>query len=320
MCYVVVVGTVGTGRSFLTFLFTPCGEMSSKVDHELPDGISVLDNQGGGHMFNAKKGMVGIMMHSDGSLLKPVCPDATEQLEDDEIRFYEKISKAEDPVDKELATLTPKFFGMQKVKVADRDVLCMKMENFTHGFQHACVLDLKMGRVTSIPTAPEEKRKHEASKYLGTRATVGFSVPGMTVYDVTNDSAIQHGKSFGKGLDGESVREAFGTFLNAACGERVRPICESLLAQLRRIDSWFSRQRRYKFFASSILLTYDAAALQGNSDRSEEQVLAAARPIARMIDFAHAWPAEGEADANYHEGLRSVIRLVTEVRDALPTA
>ncbi|XP_043223589.1 inositol polyphosphate multikinase-like [Amphibalanus amphitrite] len=294
--------------------------MTSKVDHKLPDGISVLDNQGGGHMFNAKKGMVGIMMHNDGSLLKPVCPDATEPLEDDEIRFYERISNAEDPIDKELATLTPKYFGTQKVNVADRDVLCMKMENFTYGFRHACVLDLKMGRVTSIPTAPEEKRKHEASKYLGTRATVGFSVPGMTVYDITNASAIQHGKPFGKALDGQSVLDAFRTFLNAPCGSGVRPICDSLLAQLGRIDSWFSRQRRYKFFASSILLTYDAAALLAGAGRSDEQVLAAARPIARMIDFAHAWPADGEPDANYQEGLRNVIRLVTEVRDALPTA
>ncbi|XP_037069165.1 inositol polyphosphate multikinase alpha-like [Pollicipes pollicipes] len=291
--------------------------MAAKVEDQLPDGITALDNQGGGHMFNAKKGMVGIMLDSDGRLLKPVCPDASVQEEDDEVRFYEKIANSADPVDRELAGLAPKYFGTRTVTVGEREVLCMKVENFTRGFRHACVLDIKVGRVTSIPTAPEHKRKHEASKYTGTRHTVGFSVPGMTVFDVSRGAVTQHGKEFGKGLNGDTVADAFRAFLNAPCGARVRPICDSLITQLESIHSWFSRQRKYQFFASSILLTYDAAGLLPGCG---SPVLAAARPAARMIDFAHAWPAAGAADANYLEGLQHVLRLVRLVRETLPPA
>jgi len=313
-------------------------------------------------MFGAKKGMIGIMQHADGSLLKPVCPDANEQLEDDEIRFYERISKAEDTEDKELTQLAPRFYGTQMVKVGDREVLCMKVENFTRGFRRACVLDIKVGRVTSIPTAPEAKRAHEASKYLGTRLSVGFSVPGMTVYDVTADSVIQHGKEFGKHLTGDTVADAFRVFLNAQCGAAVRPLCDTLLSQLQKIQDWFSSQRKYRFFASSILFTYDAASLSEqahNADKTsaQTQVVDETAPdasnasthasdagatsstrachresghandagttsqlhaTARMIDFAHVWSASGEPDENYIEGLRHVIRLITQVRDELP--
>jgi len=50
---------------------------------------------------------------------------------------------------------------------------------------------------------------------------------------------------------------------------------------------------------------YDAAALTDASNDSLEKAV-----VLKMIDFAHVFPANGEADANYLNGLSHLIELV----------
>ncbi len=79
--------------------------------------------------------------------------------------------------------------------------------------------------------------------------------------------------------------------------------------QMSQIFDLFDDQRKYKFFASSLLLAYDAAAVkkfvEGVIDRNELGKWI----IVRVIDFAHVFPANGERDDNFLSGLENLLTL-----------
>ena len=77
------------------------------------------------------------------------------------------------------------------------------------------------------------------------------------------------------------------------------------LRELHSIRLWFEDQRVYRFFATSLLLVYDADFLMHSSPTDSKSIAPIVR--VRMIDFAHVYPAEGARDANYIHGLCNLI-------------
>lgn len=77
------------------------------------------------------------------------------------------------------------------------------------------------------------------------------------------------------------------------------------LTELHAILEWFEEQRLYLFYATSLLLVYDADSLE--NDQSVQIVRV------RIIDFAHVYPAYGARDFNFIEGLISLINLFEEL-------
>lgn len=83
-----------------------------------------------------------------------------------------------------------------------------------------------------------------------------------------------------------------------------KQLLSEFLCQLNNIRIWFEEQRHFLFYATSLLLVYDAADLLRNKERSVLNVRV------RMIDFAHVCPAHGSQDSNYLEGLCKLIEII----------
>lgn len=82
------------------------------------------------------------------------------------------------------------------------------------------------------------------------------------------------------------------------------------LRQLHSISAWFEKQRQFHFYATSLLLVYEAESLVANGAPASPAPVASsggggggANVRVRMIDFAHVFPAHDSRDANYLEGL-----------------
>lgn len=111
-----------------------------------------------------------------------------------------------------------------------------------------------------------------------------------------------------------SFVSALYSFLNEDVGIRCG-LLNSIIQQLKRIHSWFQRQRHFLFFASSVLLAYDADKLKFflNSHYGEPWRLDVPREnspsiYVTMIDFAHVLPnLNNELDTNYVESLEKLI-------------
>lgn len=63
---------------------------------------------------------------------------------------------------------------------------------------------------------------------------------------------------------------------------------KSALRKIRTITNFFGTQKIFRFYASSLLLTYDSADPPPAETDAEEDV------EVRMIDFAHAVPVDGD--------------------------
>lgn len=125
-------------------------------------------------------------------------------------------------------------------------------------------------------------------------------------------------------------------------------LVSAFLRRLTKIESWFLRQSSLKFFASSVLLVYDAQAIalaiSQHLNTKEELLLNNGEHVkseergdlvydsseydecwfdryidVRMIDFAHVYRADSSStsiDSNYLIGLRSLISYLTRLTSA----
>lgn len=95
-------------------------------------------------------------------------------------------------------------------------------------------------------------------------------------------------------------------FLNGSKELNMR-LLSSVLSGLHAIRHWFEEQRHFLFYATSLLIVYDADQLEKKNSNLNVRV--------RMIDFAHVCPAHGSRDSNYLEGLGNLIKILENFRD-----
>ena len=120
-----------------------------------------------------------------------------------------------------------------------------------------------------------------------------------------------------------------------------RRVVPLLLTRLQAVLDWFRKQRRFAFFASSLLLVYEGAVDRWTSERTQDGTatscdgdnvepgaqLVDVRMIdgtatscdgdnvepgaplvdVRMIDFAHVFPSQ-DRDDNYIDGIESLVK------------
>jgi len=161
------------------------------------------------------------------------------------------------------------------------------------------------------PDASSSKILQEDSKYLGTKHPFGFSVLGLIVHSIDEGGQIiKYDKSFGMSLDSTNITDVLNIFFDARDGKFIRELVELVLEQVERILEMFEKQRKYKLYASSLLLSYDAKEVrrytQGIIDKKELSKHVAVR----LIDFAHVFEANGERDENFLFGLTNFINLL----------
>ena len=196
-------------------------------------------------------------------------------------------------------------------------------------------LCLKIGSQTWGPDASESKIAQEKSKYLGTKIPFGFSILGMLVHAFDYNSNIQgvpyennqhkkistnsknleeivkkYDKSFGKELKQDQTQKVAEIYFNHDQKPPVELI-EIAVEKISAILKVFEDQRKYKFYASSLLMAYDAQAVKKFKAKliSFEDLKMAVN--VRVIDFAHVFEANGERDENFITGLTNFLDLFT---------
>ena len=92
------------------------------------------------------------------------------------------------------------------------------LEDCKARFVRPCVLDLKIGTITTEPDAPAAKRKKEFDKYPA-QAELGFRFIGMRVWHPSRSEYRVFSKEFGLGVTAETARDAFAIFFGADLDE-----------------------------------------------------------------------------------------------------
>uniref|UniRef100_A0A182P1F1 Kinase n=1 Tax=Anopheles epiroticus TaxID=199890 RepID=A0A182P1F1_9DIPT len=253
----------GTGATSSQGKKSPLGYGMQTPDEcpPLPDGFVPLHCQVAGHAFHKGTDSLGLLKSvDDGSVLKPVAKLLAGQRE---IKFYEQIQQAGTEA-RELVLLrelTPQYRGHQKLPIGGELIDFLKLEDLTQGMLEPCIMDVKIGRRSWDPTATEEKRRYEASKYVESREAYGFCIPGFQFYSLQTGRLQRYGKDYGKKLTEVTVKDALRRFLNAD-GGLCRQQLIQFLTDLWNIQKWARTQTSFRLYASSVLLVYDARRLK----------------------------------------------------------
>jgi len=240
-----------------------------------------------------------ILTNKEGCILKPIQPPPRG---DREVEFYQTVNSSVNPEIAQFVQFIPQYFGTCKKK----DGKFMMIENLTKGMKKPCIVDIKIGAKTYGPDASEEKKEKSDATYAGTKKPFGFSVLGMSVYMGQHKEEFKVlNKEFGKNLTKDNIDDFLQLYFD---GEnktaKTKQIAQIFLRKLEEIQSFYSQQKTFHIFGSSLLFVYDAISLMLANDDLEKAV------VLKMIDFAHVFPAHGVADENYLNGLENLIKLV----------
>lgn len=241
-----------------------------------------------------------ILTNKEGCILKPIQPPPRG---DREVEFYRNVTTSTDPEVSRFVQFIPQYFGT----CTKKDGKFMMIENLTKGMAKPCIVDIKVGAKTYGPDASEDKKQKSDAAYSGTKKPFGFSVLGMSVYmGEKKDEFKVLNKEFGKQLTKDNIDDFLQTYFDGKNKtEKTNQVAQIFLRKLNEIQSFYSQQKKFHIFGSSLLFVYDAAALTDASDDNLEKAV-----VLKMIDFAHIFPANGEADENYLNGLTNLIKVI----------
>ncbi|XP_014261926.1 inositol polyphosphate multikinase [Cimex lectularius] len=276
--------------------------MDRNAQKSLPKGLFPYENQVAGHNANP----IGVLKSEDGSILKPLLKEPQSSCE---VKFYEKIN-SDTGILGDLRKFTPCFKGTMNLTINDKDIKFLKLEDMTNGAVKPCVMDVKIGSRTWAPDASETKRQTEDRKYMSTKQAYGFCIPGYKVYNLSKNNISIFSKELGKNLTPEEVPTVFKDFLNHSSGHMGFLIDRYLPVMMEMLE-WWRLQKVVHLYSSSLLFFYDAHRLEAMNKESTQDCNAWIK--IRMIDFAHAVPAES-IDSNYTDGLSRLIELLKKLR------
>lgn len=223
---------------------------------QLPPGTKPLPTQVAGHKYG--DGKIGCLEVDDGSILKHVQRPPKGQRELD---FYDEVFKsADDNTLIELRPFVPEFHGVingeKNGGVAKHQYL--KLENLIKNLSKPCVLDIKMGRKTYDPEASPEKVALEIAKFPPVMQ-LGYQFSGMLKFDIDKNKMVKYDKYFCKKLTEKTMTvEGLGEFFRQGKHYR-KDYIQTVIDKLKSIESWFLNQKKYAFYASSLLFVYNAS-------------------------------------------------------------
>ncbi|XP_023325142.1 inositol hexakisphosphate kinase 1 [Eurytemora carolleeae] len=139
------------------------------------------------------------------------------------------------------------------------------LENLTYKYKYPCVLDLKIGTRQYGDEASDRKKESKNAKVAGTTSgALGLRLGGMQVYQANLGRFLCRTKNYGRGLTVDGLKMSLRQFFCNGLVMRM-DVIQTLIRKLSELKEVLERLETFRFYTSSILVTYDGSINQTGS-------------------------------------------------------
>ena len=200
-----------------------------------------------------------VLVHHKDMVLKPL---NKLKLFIQEVNFYEKgAEEGRYSYNFPHSFLAPYYGVVVGVNEDGKKTPYIALGNVSRNLVRPCMIDIKMGRQTFEPTAPLDKMLREKIKYKY-QERIGFRVCGFKVFDSLSESYFSVGKRYGRSLTPDIVSHGLAAFFHNGLGHFRVNVMKNLVRKLELLLQWVMKQNKWHFYCTSLLITYDAEAIQ----------------------------------------------------------
>ncbi|XP_017407748.2 inositol polyphosphate multikinase beta-like [Vigna angularis] len=264
--------------------------------------LKVPEHQVAGHM--AKNGVLGPLVDDSGKFYKPLQDNDRGSAE---LSFYTSLA-----VPPSIRPFFPAFHGTAVVPASDGSGphTHLLLQDLIAPYTKPSVMDVKIGSRTWHLGHSEDYIAKSLSKDRTTSTIpLAFRITGVK----DSLSSWEPSRTFLQTLSAEGVALVLRKFVSSSNSDDSRsdPDCDfaaevfgAVLERLVELKAWFEVQTLYHFYSCSVLVVYEKE--KGN-----------AKPLVKLVDFAHVVSGNGVIDHNFLGGLCSFINFIRNILQAL---